>query len=323
MMRTRGFTLVEMIVYILLSGIVMTSVYQLLIGQSRAYGKQRELMDVHGSLRAASALLSWEIRQGSASGGDLSAIGVNSIALRSVQGAGIVCAVHNTIPRVGLGKTWGDIDDTADDSALVYAADTDAWMSGTIDKIFSAPAGVPWCDWGGGASIVPEVVLDLTVSGDISAAHLAYCMSLSGAPQANCLGEPDWPTYCAGLVGLPKIACNAALAAAQAQAGSLAVGALFRAFRRVEYGLYEYGGRWWMGRKVGAAASYELLTGPLRSAVNGGLVFTYYDAAGAVTADPTQVAAVEFVIRAESYGVPDSKSGYQVDTLATMVAVRG
>ncbi len=34
-MRTRGFTLVEMMVYILLSGIVMASVYQLLIGQSR------------------------------------------------------------------------------------------------------------------------------------------------------------------------------------------------------------------------------------------------------------------------------------------------
>ncbi len=43
----------------------------------------------------------------------------------------------------------------------------------------------------------------------------------------------------------------------------------------------------------------------------------------AVTADPTQVAAVEFVIRAESYGVPDSKSGYQTDTLAIRVAVRG
>lgn len=103
------------------------------------------------------------------------------------------------------------------------------------------------------------------------------------------------------------------------------VGAPFRAFRRVEYGLYQDAGdgRWWLGRKVGAAASYEKLTGPLLAPASGGLEFTYRDAAGNVTADPTQVAVIDFVLRAESYRVSGNARDFQQDTLATRVALRG
>ena len=103
------------------------------------------------------------------------------------------------------------------------------------------------------------------------------------------------------------------------------IGAPVRAFRRVEYGLYQDAGdgRWWLGRKVGAAASYEKLTGPLLAPASGGLVLTYRDAAGNVTADPTQVAVIDFVIRAESYRVSGNALEFQQDTLATMVALRG
>lgn len=326
MRRPRGFTIVEMMVYVLLAGIVMAAVYQLLIGQSRSYGKQRELMDVHETLRGVAALLAWEIRQISSAGGDLYATGANSITLRSIQGGGVVCGLHTTLARVGLGRTWGDFDDTAGDSVLVYSADTDSWLTGPIDNILPdpAPAGVGYCDWGGGASIVPDLVLDMTVSTDMSASFFAFCKSLTGVQRGNCMSSPDWPTYCAGLPGAQKTACDAALAAAQAAVGPLQVGVPFRAFRRIEYGLYEEGGRWWLGRKVGDAASYEKLTGPLRSAAGGGLVFTYYDAAGAVTAVPGLVAAVEFIIRAESYRLPGSGStAFQQDSLAIRVALRG
>ena len=103
------------------------------------------------------------------------------------------------------------------------------------------------------------------------------------------------------------------------------IGAPVRAFRRVEYGLYQDAGdgRWWLGRKVGAAASYEKLTGPLLAPASGGLVFTYRDAAGNVTANPTQVAVIDFVIRAESYRVWSNAQQFQQDTLATRVALRG
>lgn len=98
-----GFTLVEMMISMVVAGIVMGAVYQLLIGQSRAYGKQRELMDVHETLRSAATLLAWEIRQSGAWGGDLYSISANSITLRSNQGGGTVCAKHSSLPRFGLG----------------------------------------------------------------------------------------------------------------------------------------------------------------------------------------------------------------------------
>lgn len=101
-----GFTLAELLVYLTLSGLVMASVYQLLMGQSRAYGRQRELMDVHETLRTAAALLAWEIRQASATDGDLYSIGETSITLRSVQGSGFICVGHPTLPRFGLVDRW-------------------------------------------------------------------------------------------------------------------------------------------------------------------------------------------------------------------------
>jgi len=180
-MRTRGFTLVEMMVYILLSGIVMASVYQLLIGQSRSYGKQRELMDVHGSLRAASALLAWEIRQASAADGDIYAIGANSITLRSDQGSGIVCVRHATLPRFGLLGEPADMAATADDSALVLAVNgtgssDDAWHVLRITTVDTPAAlGVGTCSYAGGGT--PDIGVQIAVSAPSDTAGV-----LVGAP---------------------------------------------------------------------------------------------------------------------------------------------
>jgi len=103
------------------------------------------------------------------------------------------------------------------------------------------------------------------------------------------------------------------------------VGAPFRNFRRVEYAEYSLNSRWWLGRKVGAAASYEQLTGPLVSPSLNGLQLAYYDSTGAVTADPNKVASVAVNLRMESAQKTYLQSGlfdYQHDSLTTRVAVR-
>ncbi|NIU73759.1 MAG: hypothetical protein GWN71_09295 [Gammaproteobacteria bacterium] len=105
-------------------------------------------------------------------------------------------------------------------------------------------------------------------------------------------------------------------------------GAPVRQFRKIEYGLYqETDGRYWLGRKVGNAASYERLTGPLNAPADSGLVFIYYDQNGGVTADPTQVGMVDIVIRGESYGkAPQRRElgpAAVEDTLTVRVSVRG
>jgi len=267
-----GFTLVELLVVMVLTGIVLTSVYQLLIGFGRQYTKQREQMDVHESLRAAATLLAWEFRQASAADGDLYSINANSVVLRSVEGTGVVCARNPVQPRYGLWATRGNIQATGDDSILVYSAGDEGWKRVKIQQT-GAPAnlGVGVCGWPGGG--VPDNAIELLVN-------------------------------------------------SPADTAGIKIGGPFRVFRRVEYGLYQQDDRWWLGRKVGAAVSYDKLTGPLLSQGSGGLVFQYYDASGSPTTDPTKVKVVEFILRGESFGQPGG-GGFQRDSLATKVAVRG
>jgi prepilin-type N-terminal cleavage/methylation domain-containing protein len=101
------------------------------------------------------------------------------------------------------------------------------------------------------------------------------------------------------------------------------VGAPFRSFRRIEYAEYQLNSRWWLGRKVGAAASYDQLTGPLVAPASG-LTFTYYDTLGAVTANPSAVGSIAFTLRTESFKntYVGTTYVYQRDSLTTKVALR-
>jgi len=110
---------------------------------------------------------------------------------------------------------------------------------------------------------------------------------------------------------------------AETDTSYIKVGAPFRSFRRVEYAEYELNNRWWLGRKVGAATSYDQLTGPLASPASG-LTFAYYDTLGAVTTNPSAVGSVAFTLRTESF--KNTHVGatyvYQRDSLATKVSLR-
>ncbi|HEX9127529.1 MAG TPA: prepilin-type N-terminal cleavage/methylation domain-containing protein [Gemmatimonadaceae bacterium] len=101
------------------------------------------------------------------------------------------------------------------------------------------------------------------------------------------------------------------------------VGAPFRSFRRVEYAEYQLNNRWWLGRKVGAATSYDQLTGPLASPASG-LTFAYYDTLGAETTNPSAVASIAFTLRTESFKntYVGASYVYQSDSLTTKVALR-
>ena len=101
------------------------------------------------------------------------------------------------------------------------------------------------------------------------------------------------------------------------------VGATFRSFRRVEYAEYQLNNRWWLGRKVGAATSYDQLTGPLVSPASG-LTFAYYDTLGAVTTNPSAVASIAFTLHTESFKntYVGASYVYQSDSLTTKVALR-
>jgi len=269
-----GFALIELLASLVIGLLVMTSVVQLLIVQSRGYRKQREVVDIRETAREASALLSWDLRQSAVGGSPLAAIGANSITIRSPRGMGTVCAKHPTLARYGLWKTGGNILATADDSALVYQLGRDNWQPLKITAVGTPAAmGVVACAWPGARP--PDIVVEFAV-------------------------------------------------AAKTDTSFIKVGAPFRNFRRVQYAEFQVNSRWWLGRKVGAAASYEQLTGPLVAPASNGLAFTYYDTLGVVTGNSAAVGAVAFTLRTESYKQTyvGTTFGYQHDSLTTKVVLR-
>ncbi len=281
-----GFTLVELLVTMVLSAIVLTAVYDMLSYQSKLYRVQRETMDVRESLRSAASLLAWELMGISSSDGDLYTIAPDSISVRSLAGAGVICSRVQVGPkrRFGIQLVTGLFDAAVGDSALAYAAAQSVWSSFKIADAFNvntwepAPVGggTPVCFWGDSTTSVPRPQAALELSGD-----------------------------------------SASLA-------NLAVGSPLRAFRQVSYALTNQDGRWWLGRRLGGSNSYEIMTGPMLAPAEGGLAFTYYDADGVVTADPRQVAEIEIALRAESFGPSPSASNVVLsDSLRLTVFLRG
>ena len=272
--RRAGFTIVELLVALVAGMLVLTSVVQLMIGQGRGYRKQREIVDVRETAREAAALLSWDLRQAAVAESPFATMATNSVALRSPQGLGTICAKHPLLARYGLSKTAGSIRATVDDTALVYQVGKGGWNKLKITAVGTPAAmGVAACAWPGGRT--PDVVVEFAIG-------------------------------------------------SKSDSSLIKIGAPFRNFRRVEYAEFQQNGRWWLGRKVGGAASYERLTGPLLPPTSNGMAFAYYDTLGAVTTNKSAVGSVVFSIRTESFknsgGGPTG--GYQHDSLTTKVAVR-
>jgi prepilin-type N-terminal cleavage/methylation domain-containing protein len=269
----RGFTIVELLISMVLGLLVLTAVYQLMITQSGAYGKQRELADVRETARSASTLLSWDLRHAAAGGSGIVAMTPSSITLRSIRGVGVICAKHPTLPRYALWRTAGKIEFAPEDSALILQLGRDRWQRANVTAAGTpASMGLTTCAWPGARA--PDVVIQLAVN-------------------------------------------------SKSDTINIRVGAPFRAYRRVEYSQYLLDGRWWLGRKVGAATSYEQLTGPLLPST--GLRFAYFDTLGAATATPAAVGTVAFTLNAESFKKTRKSTGaftYQRDSLTTKVLLR-
>ncbi len=107
-------------------------------------------------------------------------------------------------------------------------------------------------------------------------------------------------------------------------AGAIPVGAPVWGFERVTYSLYQQAGdtSWYIGFQP-AGGSMQPLIGPV---LTNGLTFTYYNAAGAVTAVRSQVARIDITVRARTTSA--IRAGGQaarltaVDSVVTSVALR-
>lgn len=272
-----GVTLIELLIYMVVAGIVIASIYNLMISQSINYTDQREITDARETVRGAAVLLTSELRQLAASDNDVYFVARDSVAVRSSHASGIMCVRNASNRRYGLFGVSGDITYVAGDSALVFAAGgsgttDDAWRVVAIEASSNPGTwGLATCAW----SVAQSADIGIQVSHDTSL---------------------------------------------------VAIGAPVRAFRRVQYGIYQDAGRWWLGMKVGGAVSYTKLTGPLLPpGPTGGLILRYYDASNAVTTVPANVAMIEVTIRSRSFG--QSRHGGTItnrrDSVRTKVYLRG
>ncbi len=100
------------------------------------------------------------------------------------------------------------------------------------------------------------------------------------------------------------------------------IGSPIRAFRHIEFALFNADGRWWIGRQVGSSSGYTLLAGPMASPTDSGLVLLYYDRDGNPTTVAGEVASVEMALRGETVKKLWN-NGVKVDSLRTRVSLRG
>ncbi len=271
-----GFTLVELLITMVVAGVLMAAAFTILTSQIALFTVQGAKLETQVSLRTGAGMLSWAFQEASATGGDVTAIGTNSITLRAVHAAGIVCSMN--AQWFGIYDVSGQF--VTSDSVLAYNMDAESWgLTPPLDSVDASPTGLaanaPDCFWG----------------------------DTTNAPN-------------------PQVALN--FGGSDPFLDSLMVGAPIRAFHPVRFSLEDVDGRYWLVQRISGATTPERLAGPLLSPADSGLVFHYYDASGAVTATPADVASIEVLLKAESREDMSNYvgSGNLADTLRFRISMR-
>jgi type II secretory pathway pseudopilin PulG len=247
-----GVTMLELMLALVMGSMLIAAVFGVMINSSKEFRRQRETVDVGETLRGAAALLTVELRNASATRGDLLAISPESLAVRSFQSTGAICGTSTR--RYGIAAAAGTFGSGADDSMLVIQASGTTWNKAKVTAVWTNP-GSP---------------------------YVASCAGWAGTP-------------------VPLKVIELAANVAGADTIGVGIGSVVRGYRKTVYKLVSSSGRWWLGRRVGAAGTYDIVTGPLlASGAAGGLRFAYYDAGGNVTAVPAAVSRVTITLRAES-----------------------
>ena len=173
----RGFTLVELLIVAVLGSLVLLATLQVLLTNTRTYRAQAATISGQQTTRMAVEVLFAELREVSASGGDILAMSQDSITVRLMRKFSIVCQTDWTGPRIRVirdfllnsGDTLYIMGGTnrfqPDDSVFVFA-DNDE--NATSDDVW-IPARITAVD---SSVVCPQpdsaAALDLTFNGQAS-----------------------------------------------------------------------------------------------------------------------------------------------------------
>jgi prepilin-type N-terminal cleavage/methylation domain-containing protein len=289
MLTRRGFTLVELLIALVLLSIVSAGIYRVLVNNQRIYQAQTQRIDLQQNIRAATAILPAELRELDAADGDLIAMTPTSITLRAPRQLGIICG------QPVIGALAGGV------AAVTMLIRTPLY--GTRDLNAASDQLLVYYEGQQGATND-----DGWVRGPIS----------QDLGNANCADGFNSPAR--RLVGSLTFGVNQF-----AVTGMIPNGAPVRGFEVVTYSLYQAAdGRWYLGYQGSQPGeTRQPLIGPLVDA--NGVLFEYFDAAGAVTAVPAQVAQIRITLRAQTAQSVQQRAGpraFVTDSIVTTVALR-
>jgi prepilin-type N-terminal cleavage/methylation domain-containing protein len=280
-----GFSLVELLIVIVLMALVLTSVTTILVQQQRFYSDTAAIMQTRSSTRDAAYVLQGDLRALAPGDSDIYSMGSNFIEFRSQLGASVVCTISVsklvlTVPPLNVNS----------ESALT------AWLTppavGDTLRIFD-PGLNP------GSSDDSWRVYTLTDAPTSGAA----CPNATGLTTTVGEATQGWT-----------------LRVTPALSATTTVGSPIRVLRRARYELYQEGsGNWYLGYydcvplRSPVCTALQPVAGPYvppNVSGTGGIVFTYRDADGVVTADPKLVRRVNLAARARTV-VDIRTAGYQ------------
>ena len=281
-----GFTLVELLVAITVAGFVMAALYRVLEGNQRFYRAQSQIIGVQENVRAVAQILTGELRELDASGGDIIHMEQTHITIKAMRSFSIACTAPNVAAAqitVRNALTFGYRSmDAARDSVLLFregdprTGSDDVWLRAPIGAMSASS-----CTDGAAGTRLTLTGLTATQLGPNGALRDAGV--LPGAP-VRTFEVVSYRLYNDGT------------------------------------------GVWWLGMRThsgGAWSSISPVAGPLRASDGVGL--QYLNSSGAVTATPTAVARIQLTVRGRStqpINIPGRPAGYFQDSIVTQVALR-
>lgn len=286
----RGFTLIELMIALVLLGLVSTAVYKVMVNHQRVYQAQTQRIDLQQNIRAAATILPAEFRVLDASDGDILSMTADSITIRAMRLFAVACDT----PILTLNGPLN-----AKTLVLRNSMTYGSRMLTIGDSLFLYYEGVP-----GNRND------DGWVRGRVTAVPVA----------ATCNGPEALP----GKPGTRlTFDLGAFVAPQQNKPGVIPMGAPVWGYEIDTYMRYlAADGNWYIGQRIGAG-TVQPLVGPLLAA--NGMALSYYDAAGAVTAVPANVAQIEVRVRgltAQPVRLVDGTQARQVDSVVTRVTLR-
>lgn len=144
-MRTQrgGYTFIEVLVVLVVGMIVLLGAFSTLLRQQEAYGQMGAMAGTQEDARTGLDVLSAELRELSAVGGDLLMATPDSLRFRALRKLGLVCDTDKNNKRLTVAQIGAD-PFAVGDSVIVYAdqdslrADDDVWQRGAVSALGSA-----------------------------------------------------------------------------------------------------------------------------------------------------------------------------------------